>query len=993
MTPPPPRPVDLAALRRKLAERRGVQYWRSLEELAETPEFLAYLKDEFPPFVEAAAGALDRRRFLQLMAASLALSGLAACGPEEAPRQMLPYVKQPEGIVPGRARYYATATTLDGYAQGVTIEQQMGRPIKVEGNPDHPASRGATSAIGQATILGLYDPYRAQAVTRHGDEESWEALLTTLFDERQRWTAAQGKGLYLLTGAVTSPTLIEQIGALKSAFPQMRWHHWEALHRDHEREASRRIFGRVFDAALDLSKADVILAIGSDFLDAAPGHLRYARDFAARRRPEEAGASMSRLYAIESTPTLAGAKADHRLMMAPAEIDAALRFIAGTLGAGPRDWASSPPTQASALKAIAADLQRHHGRALLHAGREQPVAVHGLVLAINHALGAFGATIHPVDPSEAAPEGRTQSLTALVQDMTAGKVDALVIIGTNPVYTAPADLAFADALPRVRFSLYLGEYADETAAKCVWHLPQAHEYEAWSDARAYDGTTAILQPQVLPFYAGRSAHELLAALLGETRPDGLAILREHWQRAAKKAGEKDFEAFWHDTLRRGTVANSAGKPVDLPSPGDPSQALPPPPSPAQGLTLLFRGDLGLWDGRFAGNGWLQEMSRPFTRLTWDNAAMIAPEDAERLDLAESNVIEIALDGRVVRAPVWILPGQAPGCITLPLGYGRAKAGPVGTGVGFDAYLLRAAASPWSATGATVKRLPGEHLFAAEQHHGTIEGRDLVREGPLSEFLENPGFLKHNPGNGSLYPGYRYVGVAWAMSISLNSCIGCQACVVACQAENNIPVVGKSEVFRGRIMHWLRIDRYYKGDLDAPETAFQPIPCMQCENAPCEVVCPVQATVHDSEGLNVMVYNRCVGTRFCSNNCPYKVRRFNFFAFADQDPRPRESWNPEVTVRGRGVMEKCTYCIQRTRAAQIDADRDNRSIRDGEVVTACQQACPTQAIVFGDRNDPESAVAKRKKSPLDYPILDDLNTRPRTTYEALIRNRNPEMEES
>ena len=986
--------LDLGALRRRLREGRGPAYWQSLEELAETPEFLAHVEQEFPRFAAAAAGTLDRRRFLQLMAGSMALSGLAACGPEEKPRQLLPYVEQPPGIVPGRARYYATATTLEGYATGVMLQHQMGRPIKVEGNPDHPASLGATGAIEQASILGLYDPYRAQASTRHGHLESWPAFVTAIIEKRRQWQANRGRGLYLLTGAVTSPTLLEQIAALQQAFPELHWQQWEPLHRDAARAAAQLAFGRPVDTVLDIAKADVILAIESDFLSAAPGHLSYARAFAARRRPAEVKDEMSRLYAIESTPTLAGAKADHRLIMSPDGIAAALRFIAASVGAGPQDWARDDAPDAERLKPLAADLVAHRGRALVHAGREQPVEVQALVHAIDHALGALGQTVRAIEPVAAASAGATQSLAMLAQDMAAGKVDTLVMLGTNPVYTAPAELDFARALGEVKLSIYLGPYADETAEQSHWHVAETHEYEAWSDARAFDGTATIQQPQVRPFYDGHSAHELLALLLGDTAPDGFAIIRERWQREARRRSTPDFEAFWHDALRVGIIPESAAPAVDVAiAPGLHQALAATKESGAGGLTLLFRADIGLWDGRFAGNGWLQEMPRPFTRLTWDNAAMMAPATAERLGLAEADTIELTLAGRTLEAPVWVLPGQAPDCVTLPLGYGRTRAGPVGSGVGFDAYRLRSAASPWQAAGATLKKSRERHVFAPTQSHMRTAGRDLIRSGDLADFLHDPHFLAHEEPDQSLYPGFRYDGIAWAMSISLNSCIGCQACVVACQAENNIPVVGKDQVHQGRAMHWLRIDRYYSGGLDDPTVAFQPVPCMHCENAPCEVVCPVQATVHDSEGLNVMVYNRCVGTRFCSNNCPYKVRRFNFYGFTSRDPRPRDSWNPEVTVRDRGVMEKCTYCIQRTRQAQINADREDRSLKDGEVVTACAQACPTQAIVFGDRNDEASAVARRKASPLDYAMLGDLNTRPRTTYEAEIRNANPSLDKA
>ncbi|HEY3911565.1 MAG TPA: TAT-variant-translocated molybdopterin oxidoreductase [Stellaceae bacterium] len=968
----------------------GRSYWRSLEELAETPEFAALVEREVPRFRDVLAG-VDRRRFLQLMAASMALgglgSGLSACGPEPNPRQLLPYVEQPLGIIPGRSRYYATATTLDGYATGVLVASQMGRPVKIEGNPDHPASLGAASAIMQATILGLYDPRRAQSIVGHGQIDSWDGFVTALFERRDRLMAHHGEGLRLLTGTVTSPSLTAQIAALNKDFPGMQWHQWEPLHRDEERAAAKEAFGRPLDSVYDIGSADVIFAVESDLISAVPGWLAYARHFAARRRPAETGGRMSRVYAIESTPTLIGAKADHRLALRPAELAAAMRYLAAALGAGPQQWSQAQVKDADWLKAAAQDLKQHHGRALVHAGREQPAEIHLLAHAINGALGSFGATIRLIEPVAASPGSQQQSLHQLAADMMAGKVDTLLMLETNPLYTAPADVDFAAALKKVPLSADLALYADETTLASTWHIPAAHEYEAWSDARAFDGTITIQQPQLRRLYGGHSAQELLAVLLGNTMPVDYALLRAFWQSAAKQQGHADFEQFWHESVRIGVVANSAAAPVTATPTADLAAHLPAAAAEAKGLDLIFRPDEAAWDGRFADNPWLLEMPRAFTRLTWDNAALIAPSTAKRLGLATEDVVAIAAGDRQLRAPIFVLPGQAPDCVTLPLGFGR-RAGGLGVGVGFDAYALRVVASPWLVAAKSLTKTGDTLRLATVQQHDRIAGRDLVHEGTLADFVKNPHFLKHEGNNESIYPAYKYPGNAWAMAVDLNSCIGCQACVVACQAENNVPVVGKDQVLAGREMHWLRIDRYYSGAADEPSVAFEPVPCMHCENAPCEVVCPVHATVHDHEGLNLMVYNRCVGTRFCSNNCPYKVRRFNFFAYAIEDDRPAESWNPEVTVRGRGVMEKCTYCIQRIRTTQIDALRENRPIRDGEIVTACQQSCPTQAIIFGDRNDPKSAVARRKASPLDYVLLEELNTRPRTSYSALIRNRNP-----
>jgi molybdopterin-containing oxidoreductase family iron-sulfur binding subunit len=588
---------------------------------------------------------------------------------------------------------------------------------------------------------------------------------------------------------------------------------------------------------------------------------------------------------------------------------------------------------------------------------------------------------------------KRQSLADLVADMQAGKVDTLLILGANPVYDAPADLNFAAALPRVPFSACLSLYENETAHACTWRIPATHEYETWGDARAFDGTITIQQPQVKPLYGGHSPQQVLAVLLGDLTPNDYTIVRAFWQDRARQASRGDFDSFWYEAVRTGTVPDSAASPLTLAPKNDVAASLSPPAAEQPGrLQALFRPDEAHWDGRYADNPWLLEMPRPFTRLTWDNAALVAPSTAKRLGLATHDVVEIAIGDTKLEAPVFVLPGQAADCITLPLGWGRT-AGGLGKDAGFGAYRLRRADGAWLADISSFRKTGTTYRLATTQGQDRVLGRDLIREHTLEQFNDDPEALRQKSKSESLYPPVDYPDRAWAMSVDLNSCIGCQACTIACQAENNVPVVGKDQVLDQRVMHWLRIDRYYSGSADAPDIAFEPMPCMHCENAPCEVVCPVHATVHDHEGLNLMVYNRCVGTRFCSNNCPYKVRRFNFYAFAHQNERPPQSWNPQVSVRDRGVMEKCTYCIQRIRTAQIDAERENRPLRDGEVVTACQQSCPTQAIVFGDKNNRDSAVSKRKDTPLDYVLLDELNTRPRTSYSALVRNPNPALKSS
>jgi MoCo/4Fe-4S cofactor protein with predicted Tat translocation signal len=965
----------------------GRSYWQTLEELAETPEFSAIVERETPRFADI-LNSFDRRRFLQLMAASMALGGLSGCGPEPSPRQLLPYVEQPDNVIPGKSRSYATALTQSSHATGVLVTHQMARPIKVEGNPDHPASLGAASAIMQASILQLYDPRRAQTVFGNGAISTWEVFAAALYEQRKTLLAKNGDGLCILTGAITSPSLAAQIANLQQQFPGMRWHQWEPLHRDNELAAAQQSFGRPVERIFDVSKAERIFGIESDLISAAPGWLAYARQFAAARRPAETDSSMSRIYTIESTPTLLGAKGDHRLAMRPDDIVRSLHFFAGSLGAGPQEGAAQDGLPLDWLKAAAADLQESKGKALVHAGREQPAEVHVLADAINASLGAFGNTIKLIEPVEFGGGSKQESLAALVQDMRAGKVDALLLLGVNPVYDAPADLDFAGALKGVPFSASLSLYEDETALASTWRIPAAHDYEIWGDARAFDGTITIQQPQTRPLYGGRSAQQVLAILTGGLTAGGYKFAREFWQNRAQQENRGDFESFWHESVRTGVVPNTAAAAIDVaPNSGitnAPSEAR---TRPADALVALFRPDEGTWDGRYADNPWLLEMARPFTRLTWDNAALIAPGTAKRLGLKTHDLVDLTIGNSKLKAPVFVLPGQAPNCVTLPLGWGR-EAGGLGVGAGFDAYRARTTSNSWLANISSIVKIDDTYKLATTQGQDRVLGRDLIREGTLQQFDDNPHFLNRESKDESLYPPFQYPDRAWGMAIDLNSCIGCQACTIACQAENNVPVVGKDMVLEHRIMHWLRIDRYYSGPADAPDVAFEPMPCMQCENAPCEVVCPVHATVHDHDGLNLMVYNRCVGTRFCSNNCPYKVRRFNFYAFAHQNERPPASWNPEVSVRDRGVMEKCTYCIQRIRTAQIVAAREDRALRDGEVVTACQQSCPTQAIVFGNKNDRDSAVAKRKESPLDYVLLDELNTRPRTSYAALIRNPNP-----
>jgi molybdopterin-containing oxidoreductase family iron-sulfur binding subunit len=947
------------------------------------------------------------------MAASLGLAGVGLSGclrqPEE---KIVPYVRQPEEIIPGKPLYFATCVTLGGYATGVLVESHLGRPTKIEGNPEHPASLGATDAFMQAAVLSLYDPDRSQTIVNRGQISTWGRFLTELASELTPLRERQGKGLAILTETLTSPTLADQLQTLVQELPEAHWHQYEPAGRDNLREGARIAFGEHIDTVYHFDKADIVVSLDAEFLTAMPGSLRYARDFIDRRRvarsgneTEQPSQKMNRLYAFESTPGLTGAAADHHWPVRASEIERLARLIANRLGvataAETNELALPRGVSESALAAIVADLKSHEGASVVIAGEGQPPAVHALVHAINRQLNNVGTTIEYMSPIEAHPANQVASLGELLEDMQRGDVKVLIVIGGNPVYNTPAESKFAEGFDRVPFRVHLSPYLDETSFVSHWHIPEAHELESWGDARAFDGTATIRQPLIAPLYGGRSAHELLAAISGHAELTTHDIIRNYWR---KRLGADGFEKRWRRAVHDGVVEDTR---ADLKTPdwkfvdtaAEPS--VPSGVSSAHGLELTFGPDSSVWDGRFANSGWLQELPRPLTKLTWDNAALCSPRTAKRLGLSNHEVVELSLGGRTVGAPVWIMPGQPDDSIALALGYGRSRCGRIGDGVGVSAYRLRPATAAFFAVGLTVRRTGARHELAVTQRHHNMEGRDLVQIRTFAEFQNDSDFLpdekRHPEEQTTLYPKYEDVENAWGMVIDQTACIGCNACVVACQAENNIPIVGREQVIIGREMHWLRVDRYYRGGIEAPDTAFQPMMCVHCEKAPCELVCPVAATVHSHEGLNQMVYNRCVGTRYCSNNCPYKVRRFNFLNYDanfDYDSEDAKSLkllrNPDVTVRSRGVMEKCTYCIQRITAGRIDAQKENRPIRDGEVVTACQQACPVKAITFGNLRDRSSAAARLKESPLNYSVLAELNTLPRTTHLARIVNPHPDI---
>ncbi|HEY1888917.1 MAG TPA: 4Fe-4S dicluster domain-containing protein [Steroidobacteraceae bacterium] len=920
---------------------------------------------------------MDRREFMKLMSAALALAaGGCAHPPLE---QIIPYTDGQDATDSGEPLYFATALTENGYAQGVLVRSNSGRPTKVEGNPRHPASFGASSPIAQGRILELWDPERSRAVLHDGNITSWDELITMLTARLARLQQAGGAGLRLLTRSSSSPTVLALIDATLARYPQARWHHYEAINHDNVHEGTRLAFGRRLEPVYHFDRALAVLALEADFLGCAPGKVRHARDYIQLRRPDDAHAPMSRLYAIECMPSITGASADYRLALPSSRIGAIAAELAARLAHGGK-------TSSAWLEAAAADLELHRGRSLVLAGESQPAAVHALAHRMNGMLGNLGTTVDFIQPPAEVRELADASLTALSADMHAGHVDTLLILDGNPVYDAPADLDFAGALQRVPASIHFGLMVDETAARCAWHVPAAHELETWGDARAYDGTLTIQQPLIAPLYGGKSAIELLGLLTGQLGFTSHDVVRATWR---QRFGDQQLDERWREALRTGLVADTASafETVTLLE-APPPVSLAPGELAADELEIVFRPDPYVWDGRYAQVAWLQELPRPLTQLTWDNAAMMSPRQAGRLSLENHELIELDLQGRTTQVPVWIVPGHADGAITLMLGWGRTAAGAVGSRRGASAYALRSSNAPWFARGLKVSRLGRRQALASVGDHHRMDGRDIIRGASLEAYRAQPDFARRQADIAppeTLYPDYAYPGHAWGMSIDLTSCIGCGACTIACQAENNIPTVGKQQVLMGREMHWIRVDRYDEGPPSAPRTTFQPVPCMQCEHAPCETVCPVEASVHDAEGINVQVYNRCVGTRFCENNCPYKVRRFNFFRYAPDTPSLDAMRNPDVTVRMRGVMEKCNYCLQRVVRARIVADRDNRTLHDGEVVTACQAACPTQAISFGDLNDPRSQVRIAKSSPRNYALLGDLDTRPRTTYLARIVN--------
>ncbi len=1035
-----PAKLTLAEVRERLDGKTGRRFWKNLDELAETPAFQELMEEEFPRQSTEWVDSVSRRGFMKVMGASIALAGLAGCT-KQPDEPIYPYIRQPEDLILGKPMFFATAHPFPTGAIPVLVKSDAFRPIKIEGNPEHPMAKGKSDAITQGTLLDMYDPDRSQHCLRNGSNSEWSYFQNEFSDAVRKSNG--GQGVYFLSETITSPTLAAQWKQVQAAYPQAKLVQWDPVNGDSGRAASKAAFGEYVDAQYRLENADVILSLDADFLGGIqhPGFLPLAAAYAERHRYDR-DKPMNRMYVVETMPTVTGFKAEHRLSLKPSEVESFATALAG--GSTP---ALTHSDQQKFFTELLNDLKKSSGRVVAIPGEQASQAVHAAAYALNEAFGAVGQTVVYTPTVQPMPSEQTADLKALVADINARKVDWLVMLGVNPIYSAPADLKFAEAFNKVNHTVHLGSHVDETGMISNWHINKANYLESWSDARAYDGTISIVQPMIDPMYGGRTAHDILQGLL----PNAQLSAFEAVQANARTYIKGDFAQGWRKALHDGWVEGTAF----TPRAGGAAKAVAPAATASGGggsgdFEVAFRPDGSLYDGRYANVGWLQELPKQVTNLSWDNAALMSLATTEQLKLDENDIVSIETGSGKVLAPVLTVPGHPDGVVTVHLGFGRqAAGGRVAAGVGFNAYQLRTTGAPLYATGAKITKAPGtwdlcvtkvhniEHRGRFAQHdlenpqfdkegtyslagHEAME-RSIIRYATVSEAKAHPDFAHEGAGKTTLVnkvgygvqgetPGpndqlstgdwvYNHKDVssqklqnAWGMSIDLNSCVGCNACIVACYAENNIPVVGREQVKVGRNMQWIRIDTYFEGDLHAPKAHFQPMNCQHCENAGCELVCPVGATVHTPEGLNTMVYNRCVGTRYCSNNCAYKVRRFNFLLYADYDTECLKFMrNPDVTVRSRGVMEKCTYCVQRIEAAKITADKENRAVRDGEVVTACQQSCPTDAIVFGNINDPESRVSKRKADERNYQVLADLNYRPRTTYVAGVINPNPELE--
>jgi MoCo/4Fe-4S cofactor protein with predicted Tat translocation signal len=968
----------------------GKKYWRSLDQLADTPEFREFLHREFPENVSELTSTVSRRKFLTLMGASIAFAGLASC--RRPVEKIIPYVNAPENVIPGVPKYYATTMPFGLSAYGLLVESHEGRPTKIEGNELHPSTLGKSNILTQAAILGLYDPDRSNSVTKDGVQKSWDDFISYWRDERKRFSENKGEGLTVLSESFVSPTLYRLYTEFIKVYPKAKWFTYEPVSDENIYSGTKLAAGKNYQPIYDYSKAKVILSLDSDFLMNESENITANKGFSTGRKLVSEKDNINRLYVVENNFSVTGGMADHRLRLPNLKIKDFCIALMNELGVrmGKPDISKFDQKW---LKEVAADLKKNRGNSLVVAGKKQPPVVHAMIMAINETLGNAGRSVIYGELKDAVLS-TTDSIKELKASIQKKEVNTLLILGGNPVYNTPADIEFSNVLKKIEKTIHLSPYPDETSKLINWHLPLVHFLESWGDARSADGTASVIQPLIEPLFGGRSIAEVLNLVVTGEDVRGYEIVRSTWKGILKSG---DFEFNWikilHDGLHtQSQSAKENPKILTLRLELALSETRSEEKLSADNLEIVFRQSPAIFDGRFANNGWLQEMPDPVTKLSWDNTALLSPNTAKELNIKNEDLIKIDYKGRNIETPVWIMPGHADYSITLTLGYGRKSAGRIGNYVGYNAYKIRPVTNLDFGIGAVVTKTGRTYPLANTQDHGSMEGRPLVREASIDEYRKLPEFAKEmveHPPLESLWKEHSYdEGYQWGMTIDLNACSGCNACVIACQSENNIPIVGKEQVRNGREMHWIRLDRYFSGELRDPEIVYQPVACQHCENAPCEQVCPVAATVHDKEGLNVMTYNRCIGTRYCSNNCPYKVRRFNFFNYTNQYPEIlKMAQNPDVTVRSRGVMEKCTFCTQRINAAKITAKNNGEDVKDGDVVTACQQSCPADAIVFGNINDPESTVSKMKKLNRDYTMLGELNLKTRTTYLAKIRNPN------
>lgn len=996
------------------SENNEFGYWKSLKDISSEEDYNRFLKQSD----HNEDNGLSRRNFLSLIAASVALAGLEGC--KKPVQKIIPYVEAEIGTIPGIPKYYASTIPWKNNALGVVIENHDERPVKVEGNEKHPSTLGKSNAFSQASTIEMYDPDRARGVKYNGKKVDWSEYLKFAKDINKD----DGKGLAVLMQESSSPTIKSIQNDFKTKFPSASWVSYESVNNENLYKGIEKAFSKKLQPIYRLENAQIIVSLGSDFLGVDDNNIYNTRKFAQNRDIVDENSTMNRLYVAESSITSTGSSADHRLNIPQHEMESILAELSYELKKLGLSLDASKVKSSNNLwiKAAAEDLMSNRGDSIILGGSQLSPEFHQLIALLNNQLNA------PVDyyPLSLSQVSSLADFKSLCDDIKNNKIKNLIILGANPVYDSPADFNFGDLLKNVPNSVHLTNILDETSKLCSWNIAMTHYFECWGDAMSYDGFVSIVQPQIMPLFDSKSAIQVLTPLVYSKELSSYDTVKNVWKSDIVKSGnfEREWEKVLHDGLYKNTIIKKEQvRPSSKTSTAQLNNFI---ELDDNKFEIVFNASSSVYDGRFANNGWLQEIPKPVTSLTWDNAALISIKVAKKLNIKNGQMIEIKIDNKSIKLPAWITPGQNQKSISLELGYGREFEGRLGNGVGFNVYPLRMSSNPSYSLNASISVLDETYPLASTQdHHGLEEDRyaapgfdklsnnevqsripELVKQSTLDYYKDNPDWVQkkveeHKPdkkrswADHSMYnpePEYDYSkGPQWGMSIDLTSCTSCNACSIACQSENNIPVVGKQQVMNGREMHWIRIDNYFAGDPDNPEMSTQSVACVHCELAPCETVCPVAATTHSSDGVNQMTYNRCLGTRYCANNCPYKVRKFNFYNYTRDLPEVVQmAMNPDVSIRFRGVMEKCTYCYQRVSAARISAENENREIQDGDFQVACQQSCPADAIKFGDINDPNSAVSKAKRRNRDYALLAHLGTAPRTTYLAKIRNQNPKL---